>query len=188
MTTGIPDLPVLRRAFIFLRHGETEANLRRVVAGSQDVPLTEVGHEQARAASVALKTRGITAIYSSALQRARDTAEHAARELGLPVQVVPELGERNWGALEGKPRDTRVSGVTPPGAESAEIFARRVHSGLAKIGAGVPLIVAHAGVFRVLCNTLGVPEPADPVSNAHPIRCIPPDDSHTTWRFEPLDV
>lgn len=183
-----PDLPVLRRAFFFLRHGQTDANLRRIVAGSQDVPLTEVGHEQARAAAFALRTCSITAIYSSALQRARDTAEHVAHELRLPVQVVPELGERNWGALEGKPRNLRLPGITPPGAESAEVFARRVLSGLAKINEGVPLVVAHAGVFRVLCNTLGIPESAEPVSNAHPIRCLPPDDSHATWRFEPLDA
>ena len=182
----IPDIPVLQRAFYFLRHGETEANLRRVVAGSRDVPLTEVGHDQARAAAAALKRCGITAIYSSALQRARDTADYVARELGLAVQVVPGLGERNWGVLEGKPREMRVRGVTPAGAETLEAFASRVHAGLAQIDRGVPLIVAHAGVFRVLCNTLGVPESEEPVSNAHPICCCPPDESRATWRFEPL--
>lgn len=179
-----PPIPVLRHAFFFLRHGETEANVREIVAGTRDVPLTELGHEQARAAAAALKACGITAIYSSAMRRARDTADYAARELGLPVQVVPELGERNWGVLEGKPRNLRVPGSTPPGAETPESFAHRVLSGLARINEGIPLIVAHAGVFRVLCNTVGVSEPVDPVSNAHPIRCRPPDDSNATWRFE----
>ncbi len=123
MTAGAPDIPLLRHAFLFLRHGETEANVRRVVAGSRDVPLTGVGHEQARTAAAALKSRGITAIYSSALQRARDTAGYVARELGLAVQVVPELGERNWGVLEGKPRESRLPGTTPQGAETPELRA-----------------------------------------------------------------
>ena len=188
MTAGIPDILMLRRAFFFLRHGETDANLLGIVAGTRDVPLTALGHEQARAAAFALKRCGVTAIYSSALQRARDTADYAARELDLAVRIVPELGERNWGTLEGQPRKLRVPGVTPPGAESAEEFARRVLSGLTKIDEGVPLLVAHAGVFRVLCSTLGVPEAAEPVANAHPIRCVPPDGSRAAWRFEPLEA
>ena len=188
MTASAPDIPLLRHAFFFLRHGETEANLRRVVAGSRDVPLTKIGHEQARAAAAALKSCGITAIYSSALQRARDTADYVARELGLPVRVVLELSERNWGVLEGKPRESRLPGITPQGAETPEAFARRVHAGLARIGEGVPLIVAHAGVFRVLCTALGIPESAEPVSNAHPIRCVPPGDTRAAWRLEPLEM
>ena len=181
-----PDIPLLRHAFFYLRHGETESNLQGIVAGSRDVALTALGHKQARAAAAALKGCGITAIYTSALQRARDTADYAARALGLAVEVVAELGERNWGALEGKPRAARVTGATPPGAETSEAFTRRVMSGLAKVDEGIPLIVAHAGVFRVLCNILNVSEPADPVSNAHPIRCLPPDASRATWRFESL--
>jgi broad specificity phosphatase PhoE len=86
--------------------------------------------------------------------------------------------------LEGQPRALRVRGVTPPGAETPEAYANRVLAGLAKIDGAAPLIVAHSGVFRVLCNTLGVPEPVDPVSNARPVHCLPPDASHSEWRFE----
>lgn len=177
-------MPLLRHAFFFLRHGETEANVHGVVAGSRDVPLTALGHAQAHAAAAALKGRGITAIYASALRRARDTADYVARELGLPVEIIPELGERNWGILEGKPRGLRVRGITPPGAETPEAYASRVLAGLAKIDGGVPLIVAHSGVFRVLCETLGVAEPVDPVFNARLVHCLAPDESHAEWRFE----
>ena len=184
MTADIPDIPLLRRAFFFLRHGETESNLRGVVAGSSDVPLTGLGHAQARTAAALLKGRGITAIYASALRRARDTADYAARELGLPVVIIPELAERNWGTLEGKPRELRVPGVTPPGGETPEAYAGRVLKGLGRIDGDVPLVVAHSGVFRVLCRTLGIPEPSDPVTSARPLRCLPPDIPRGAWRFE----
>jgi probable phosphoglycerate mutase len=181
---AVADILLLRRPFYFLRHGEAESNLRGLVSGTTDVPLTARGHEQARAAAAALKDRGITTIYSSALQRARDTAEYAARSLGLPVVVVPELAERNWGVLNGQPRGLRKPGVTPPGAETPEIYAARVGKGLAAVTGDVPLIVAHSGVFRVLCKMLGVPEPRDPVTNARAVLCLPPDAAHAVWRFE----
>ncbi|MBX9810162.1 MAG: histidine phosphatase family protein [Burkholderiales bacterium] len=181
-------IPLLRHPFYFVRHGETESNLRGTVAGTTDVPLTERGHLQAGAAADILKPLGITAVYASALRRARDTAGHIAAALVLPVTVIPELGERNWGELEGKPGELRMRGMTPPGAETPEQFSRRVLRALAKIDAdGAPLIVAHSGVFRVLCRTLGIAEPEAPVANCQPVRFVPPDDKQrAAWRFEVL--
>ena len=185
MRIGLRDIPLFDAAFYFLRHGETESNVRGIVAGSTDVALTELGHTQARTAATALEPCGITAIYTSNLRRARDTADHVARVLRLPVHVIPELAERNWGAIEGKPRSMRIPGVTPPGAEGPDQYAERILKGLARIdSAGVPLIVAHSGVFRVLCRTLGVPEADDPIHNARPIHCLPPETLHAAWRFE----
>lgn len=183
-----PDIPLLRRPFYFLRHGEAESNLLGLVSGTTDVPLTPRGHEQARAASAVLINRGITSIFSSALRRALDTANPVARVLGLPVVVVPELSERNWGVLNGQPRALRRPGVTPPGAETPEEYAARVKKGLAAVNGDVPLIVAHSGVFRVLCSALGVAEPKDPVSNARPIRCLPPESSRAAWQFEFVEL
>jgi 2,3-bisphosphoglycerate-dependent phosphoglycerate mutase len=180
-------VPLLTRTFYFVRHGETESNLQGTIAGSVDTPLTDRGHAQARTVAAALKNDGITAIYCSALRRSRDTARHIASALALPVSVIPELGERNWGELEGAPRDMRVRGVTPRGAETPEEFVRRVQQGLAKIsGEGVPLVVAHSGVFRVLCRTLDIAESDGPIANCQPIRFVPPDALHAAWRLELL--
>jgi probable phosphoglycerate mutase len=185
MNAEPPTIPLLARPFYFLRHGETESNAAGTIAGSTDVPLTERGHAQARAAAAALENCEITAIYSSGLRRARDSADAIASALKLTVFVIPELGERNWGILEGKPRELRVPGVTPPGAETPEEFTVRVLQGLAKITVeGIPLIVAHSGVFRVLCRTLGIAEPAERIDNARPVRCIPPDAEQPSWRLE----
>ena len=185
--TGVRAIPLLTRHFYFLRHGETESNVRGIVAGSTDVLLTERGHAQARAAAVRLEHHGVTAIYSSALHRARDTADYVARALGIALTIIPQLAERRWGDLEGKPRELRVPGVTPPGAETPEEFYDRVLEGFSKIGArGTPLIVAHSGVFRVLCRTLGIAEPGDQVANAQPLHCVPPDSQHAAWQVETL--
>jgi len=178
-------IPLLAAPFWFLRHGETGHNVRGLVAGSTDVALTERGQLQAHAAARALEPIGITAIYSSALCRARDTADHIGRSLALPVTVIEDLAERNWGELEGQPRELRVRGLVPRGAESPQQFMRRVVRGLAAIDAsGVPLIVGHSGVYRVLCRILGVIEPATPVANAQPVRFVPPATGAASWTVE----
>lgn len=179
--------PLLTRPFCFVRHGESEANLQDLVAGSTDVPLTERGRTQAFAAAHALQGAGITSIYCGLLSRARETAICIGQTLELPVTEIPELGERNWGSLEGQPRALRVRGVTPRGAETPDQFQARVLAGLARIDdPGLPLIVAHSGVFRVLCRVLGVTEPRVPVANAWPLRWVPPVRCGQTWTVEPL--
>jgi len=70
-----PCIPLLTRPFYFVRHGETVSNLSGTIAGSADVPLTARGRLQAQAAAAQLTSAGVTAIYSSALARARDTAD-----------------------------------------------------------------------------------------------------------------
>lgn len=190
MTPDENTIPLLKRPFYFLRHGESQSNVEDTIAGSIDVPLTERGRAQALAAARALEGRGVKAIYSSALSRARETAEIIAAALKVPVHIVEELAERRWGVLEGKPRSLRVAGVTPPGAETPEEFARRIAAGLRKIDSGgTPLIVSHSGVFRALCRMVGVVEPAQDerrVANASPIRLTPPEAANARWRMEAL--
>ena len=184
-----PCIPLLTRPFYFVRHGETVSNLSGTIAGSADVPLTARGRLQAQAAAAQLTSAGVTAIYSSALARARDTADFIAHALDLPVTVIPELAERNWGELEGVPRASRVRGIAPRGAEEHHEFMQRVLRGLAQIDAGgLPLVVAHSGVFRVLCRVLGVVESEAPVANASPLRFVPPAQSLLTWHIEMLQT
>ena len=181
------DIPVFRQSFYFLRHGESTANLARIVGGALDVELTARGHEQARQAVDKVSPLGITAIYSSALRRARDTAAPIARALALPVTEIAELGERHWGVMQGRPLASRVRGEIPEGAETTAQFTQRVLQGFARIApGGNPLVVAHSGVFRVLCRTLGIVESETPVTNAHPVRLTPPDQARNVWRIELL--
>ena len=176
-------MTLFRAPFYFLRHGETDVNRQGLVAGRQDVPMNETGRRQALAAAERLAGRGIDAIYSSPLARARATADCIAASLDLPVIEIAELAERGWGELEGKARSLRRAGVTPAGGETPEAYVERTLAGLAKIPAtGLPLIVAHSGTFRVLCGELRIE--ADAVVNGEPMRFVP--GAGTGWRVELL--
>jgi probable phosphoglycerate mutase len=83
-----------------VRHGETAWNAEHRVQGQLDVPLNVVGAAQARAAANALAAEDFDAIYSSDLQRARQTARPAAARLALPVELDPGLRERHYGIFE----------------------------------------------------------------------------------------
>ncbi len=87
-----------------VRHGQDEDNAAGILNGHRDRPLTELGRAQARAAAVTFVERSITTIYTSPLQRARQTATIIAEHLGIaPVVPLPELVERDFGILTGKP-------------------------------------------------------------------------------------
>ena len=83
-----------------VRHGETEWNAARRVQGQLDLPLSGVGHEQARCVSEALPEGRFAALYASDLVRARQTAEPAAARLGLEPRLEPGLRERHYGAFQ----------------------------------------------------------------------------------------
>jgi len=184
--TGL-DVPLLGATFYFLRHGETETNRLKTIAGSTDVELNETGRAQARAAIELVRPLGVTHIASSNLRRARDTAVIISGALKLPHVVVAGLAERNWGALEGKPQGLRERGVTPPGAETAAQFISRTRAALAEVDArGVPLIVAHSGTFRVLCRLLALEAPGETVANCRPVRFTPPGREGAGWSLEIL--
>ena len=180
-----PDVPLFRRTFYFLRHGETESNRLKTIAGSLDVALNETGIAQARAAIEPVRPLGVTHVTSSALRRARDTAAIIAKALELSHVVLPDLAERGWGDLEGKPQSLRAAGVKAAGGESREQFTARTLEGLAKVEAGgTPLVVAHSGTFRVLCRLLELEEPGEAVANCRPVRFMPPGRGGGPWSME----
>lgn len=181
---GRAPLPLFAGTFYFLRHGETENNRLELIAGSTDVELNDSGRAQARAAAKLVRPLGIVQVVSSDLRRARDTAAIIARALSVPHAVVPGLAERNWGALEGKPRSLRARGATPAGAETAEEFLARTRAALSVIDPpGTPLLVAHSGTFRVLCRLLAL-KAAEPVANCRPVRFTPPPREGGGWTHE----
>lgn len=88
-----------------IRHGETDWNRERRIQGSTDIPLNDLGREQARMAGAALRTRDDgrpVAIVASDLSRARETAEIIAAELGVVApRLYSGLRERFYGEAEG---------------------------------------------------------------------------------------
>ena len=93
---------------ILVRHGESEANLNRIGSGQLDIPLTPLGHHQARlAAKYILEREKIDCIYSSDLQRAVNTARPVADALKLPINTDKRLREFDTGAFQGLHFDDR---------------------------------------------------------------------------------
>ena len=86
---------------IVWRHGNTDWNAASRVQGQTDVPLNELGREQARAAAPLLAALRPDAIVSSDLRRAADTAAALAALTGLPVRADARLRERHFGQWQG---------------------------------------------------------------------------------------
>ena len=90
---------------IFVRHGQSTANLARVFAGHFDAPLTDLGHKQAENTAKFLQNYPISAIYSSDLARSMQTAEPSAKAHGLPIIPDRALREIYAGEWEGRSYD-----------------------------------------------------------------------------------
>jgi len=85
----------------FVRHGQTQWNVEKRLQGWEPVPLNEAGVTQAKRAAAELKELSITAIYSSPVLRAKQTADIIAEPHKLDVRTDDGLGERNEGMLVG---------------------------------------------------------------------------------------
>ncbi|WP_159945496.1 MULTISPECIES: histidine phosphatase family protein [unclassified Nocardiopsis] len=139
MSTGWASADTEPTRLLLLRHGQTPLSVERRFAGRGDIPLTEEGHAQARAAARRLAGRPIDAVVSSPLRRTRDTAAHAAQALGLPVEIDEGFVETDFGDWEGMTfAEARAAAPAevdrwladphtgPPGGESFAAAAARV--------------------------------------------------------------
>jgi broad specificity phosphatase PhoE len=86
---------------LLVRHGQSQGNAERRFGGHSPTPLSELGRRQAEATGRALAREGVTAVYSSDLLRAVQTAEPLARAAGLEVETTAALRERSVGRMEG---------------------------------------------------------------------------------------
>ncbi|MEO5670376.1 MAG: histidine phosphatase family protein [Ramlibacter sp.] len=87
---------------IAVRHGETAWNVDARIQGQLDIGLNETGRWQARKVGEALATEPISAVYSSDLGRAHETAQSISQVKGIPVVADEGLRERSFGLFEGK--------------------------------------------------------------------------------------
>ncbi len=124
-----------------VRHGQSLWNLQNRFTGWVDVPLTERGRGEARAAGEALRGVGFDVAYTSALRRAQDTLDIVLEAAGLDVPVIRDaaLNERDYGDLSGLDKAEtaerygaeqvhvwrRSFDVAPPGGESLQDTAAR---------------------------------------------------------------
>lgn len=145
--------------FLLLRHGQTELSGERRYSGRGDVPLTDVGQQQAKAAATRLSHLEFTAVISSPLARTQQTAAAVASASGLPVEIHDGLIETDFGDwerltfLEAAERDPELHRrwvgdprVAPPNGESFDVVHARVRA------ARDELVERHAGETVVLVS------------------------------------
>jgi probable phosphoglycerate mutase len=148
--------------FAFIRHGQTDWNRDHKLQGSSDIPLNDLGRQQAHESAERLRGKGWQVIVSSPLMRARETAQIIADDLGLELgPAYDALVERDYGELEGW-NDEDIIARFPnrdyPGAESLASTVSRGTSALARIAddyrdADV-MIVCHGTIIRYTLSAL----------------------------------
>ncbi len=155
-----------------IRHGETTGDIEDRFGGDYDDHLTEKGQKQALELTQNLKDKGIEKIFTSPLIRAKETSDTLQKALGVEVEVVETLRERNqYGVLTGmvkaEAKDKHpelVEGLrdfhnTIEGAENYEDFKVRILETLNNISGqdlSCVAIVTHGGpiktILRIILN------------------------------------
>jgi 2,3-bisphosphoglycerate-dependent phosphoglycerate mutase len=163
------------RLLVFVRHGQSEWNLKNLFTGWRDPDLTELGIAEARAAGKRLKAEGLSfdIAYTSVLTRAQHTLKLILEELGqegLKTIEAQALNERDYGELTGLNKDDarkrwggeqvhlwrRSFDVAPPGGESLkDTLARALPYYVSHILPDVlsgnrVLVAAHGNSLRAL--------------------------------------
>jgi broad specificity phosphatase PhoE len=152
---------------VLARHGETADNVPpQRFMGSRDTPLSDTGREQAHRLAAAVADPRPAAIWTSALARARETADIVGAALGLAPRVDERLAESHRGRWEGV-LVTDIEREEPeawaawrragarfrfPGGESLEEHQRRALAALEAVHAGpLPaLVICHGGTIRAI--------------------------------------
>ena len=154
------------RRIVLWRHGRTTWNAERRFQGQTDISLDEVGREQAAKAARLLTGLKPTAIISSDLERAVDTAGELSALTGVPVRIDVRLRETYagdwegmvWGDIESRYTDEMARWVSDPylrpgGGETrvevAERMTAAINEALADIGPdGTLVVTTHGGAAR----------------------------------------
>jgi broad specificity phosphatase PhoE len=164
---------------LLLRHGQTALSVERRFAGRGDIPLTDVGLEQASAAAARLARRGhIDLVLTSPLLRARQTASAVADAVGVPLAEDVDLAETDFGSWEGLsfgevmarwPDEMAAwmadADAAPPGGESFAAVAVRVDAALDRLVAAYQgqtvVVVSHVTPIKtIVCRALLAPTAA----------------------------
>lgn len=161
-----------------VRHGQTEWNVKRLMQGHGDSPLTPDGIAQAKNRGNDLAHVHFDAVFSSDLLRANRTAKLILLEKQLAIKTAQALRERNYGKYEGKPykeyekdlknllekykhlSEDEIFQQFMGDVETREEAGARFVTFLREIAVGYKgktvLIVSHGGVIRYFLIHLGL--------------------------------
>ncbi len=173
-TDNTVQSPHIQRIWL-VRHGQTTWNEQQRFCGATNIPLSTIGRRQARRLASQLQSKPITAIYSSDLARAIETAEIIRHKRQIDVSASPVWREIAFGAWEGLSYSeiatafpeqlgffTDPEHSAPPEGETLGDVLQRVYPALISIvqqsQSGEIVVVSHGGVLRaLLCSLLEMP-------------------------------
>jgi probable phosphoglycerate mutase len=145
-----------------VRHGETTRSVNREIAGWSNPPLTAKGRAEAAAVAERLVGTQFDGVWSSDLDRARESARLAR----YPATADERLRELNFGDFEGRPFTEigdlldqvghRFRGFAIPGGETREGFQERIEDFLDGLAPGRHLLFVHGGVIRAVTQDFGM--------------------------------
>lgn len=163
--------------FYIVRHGETEWNLKQLLQGQEDSPLTQKGIQQAEELRKELSSINFDYVFSSDLLRAKRTAQIITLEKKLAIKTSQLLRERSFGKYEGKAwgsyktelgnlfndynklSDKEKMNFKNPEIENDNQLISRFVTFLREIALSYPnktiLVVSHGGMMRALLIHLG---------------------------------
>ena len=164
-----PGRPIMTRLAL-IRHAQTEWNVQGRIQGQEDSPLTPEGVEAARGWASSLAGYGFSALYSSPLGRAMQTAAVVGERIGLEPVAEPGLREQAFGEWTGRSvSDLRRAGLlepmeavgwafAPPGGEDRREVLLRSWQCLTEMAkrhqSQSILAVTHEGVLRAVLYAL----------------------------------
>lgn len=171
------------KTIYFIRHTQSEANLKDILASRQDFPLTEEGRREA--VVIASEFKGIAQldrIFCSPLRRAQQTARPIAEAFGLDVEIDERLTEQELGVFSGMTytqlenrtdymheRSKRWNWIPAGGGESYEMIANRLEplfQSLESLKGDSILLVTHAVTLRIVKAILEQTLPIYPCETA----------------------
>ncbi len=159
---------------LVIRHGETALNAQGILQGPRvDAPLNERGLVQARLLATRLRDEGLDALYTSPLQRARQTAQAVVDAVGghLEARILPDLYELDYGEFSGRPKTEVADAVSQvldawkmgfpdasfPSGESAVVAQQRIRPTIERLVAhardATIAVVAHGHINRIFIAT-----------------------------------
>jgi broad specificity phosphatase PhoE len=161
-----------------IRHGQTDWNVEGRYQGQADMPLNATGLAQAEAFAASLDGQKFSALYSSDLMRAYQTAQIIVAQVGLAIKTDQRLREINQGEWQGRTlveiravynesKQAQRSVIDPataraPGGESVLEVSQRMALAADDIARAEPngpvLVVSHGLALATLyCQARGIP-------------------------------
>ena len=157
------------QSLLFMRHGETLANINFVASGGDRNPeLTESGIAQAELVIVKLRLHSLIphVIITSPSKRTMTTAQIISGQLNLDIVLEPLLNERLLGDWNDVSSDIinplLAAGDTPPNGESRPEFRKRTLQGLrnhVELFQHMPLFIGSRGTARILLEMVAEEDP-----------------------------